>query len=111
MLRLKPKPEKRQEILAILHSLEEPLNFRQNCLVSELYEHQDEVHSILYLEQWNSQEAMYEHIKSDLYLRILLVMEMAIEEPEIFISEVNPRQGMELIQRLRGCDDSISTSG
>ena len=102
ILRLKPKPEKRQEILTILHSIEGPLNVRQNCLACKLYEAQEEEDNILYLEQWSSQEALYDHIKSDLYLKILMAMELAIEKPNIYISENARNQGMELIQKLRG---------
>jgi quinol monooxygenase YgiN len=104
ILRIKPRLEKRQDILTILHSLEGPLTARQNCLACELHEVEEDNGSILYVEQWNSREAMYAHIKSDLFLKILLVMEMAIEEPKISIGETDGEQGMQLIHKLRGGD-------
>jgi len=104
ILRLKPNPESRQDLLAILNSMRGPLNVRQNCLACELYETQEDDNNILYLEQWSSKEALYDHIRSDLYLKILMVMEMVVEEPNIYISEIASTQGMELIQKLRGCE-------
>lgn len=104
ILKLKPKPECRQDILDILQSLKGPLNVRQNCLTCDFYENQESDENILYLEQWTSKEALYDHISSDLYRRILMVMEMAMEEPKLYISEADSVQGIELIKKLRGCE-------
>jgi len=106
LLKIKPRAGKRKETLEILCSLRERLEGRQDCLACEVYEAYQGEGKILYLEQWRSAEALNSHIQSPLYLRILTAMELAAKEPEICFHEVAGSRGMDLIEALRGCDES-----
>jgi quinol monooxygenase YgiN len=104
LLKMNPEQGKRQEVVAIFRSLGGPLRVRQDCLACEVYEALEG--EILYLEQWRSAEALHRHIQSALYMRILTAMELAAEAPEIHFHEVAGSKGMELIEALRGCEQS-----
>lgn len=106
LLKIIPRPGKRKEALEILRSLRGRLEARQDCLACEVYEAYDSEGEILYLEEWRSAEALNRHIQSPLYMRIFTAMELAAKTPEICFHEVAGSKEMELIEALRGCDDS-----
>ena len=72
---------------------------KHGSVCSRVYKSYGDDDSILYIEQWKTKEALYRHIQSDLYRRILTVMELAKEAPDISFSEFE--EGLELIQALR----------
>ncbi|MCK6621879.1 MAG: antibiotic biosynthesis monooxygenase [Calditrichaceae bacterium] len=106
LLKINPRPGKRQDTLDILRSLQLPLQVRQDCLACEVYETREGKGEILYLEQWRNKEALSRHIQSTLYLRILTAMELAAEAPEICFHEVADSRGMDLIEEIRECEGS-----
>ncbi len=57
---------------------------------------------ILYAEQWRSEEAIFHHIRSSLYRRVLGAMEFSTRAPEVSFYFVSHTRGMELIHDLRG---------
>lgn len=77
------------------------MRIKHDCAGGRVYESYGEENCILYLEEWKTKEALYRHIQSDLYRRILSVMELAEETPCVEFHEFNEMQGMELIISLR----------
>lgn len=104
LLKMNPQPEKRQEVLDIIRSFRELLRVRQDCRACEVYEAEGGAGEILYLEQWRSEDALFRHLQSPLYMRILEAMELAVEAPEISFYGVSEITGMELIEKLRAGD-------
>lgn len=51
--------------------------------------------------KWESWEALDKYIRSDEYKKILAMMELASEPPEIKFVESLKTDGMELIQEIR----------
>jgi len=101
MLKIRPLPGKRRELLTILASMQEQLLIRHDCIVSEIYEPFGGEDEVFYLEQWRTKESLYRHIESDLYRRVLMAMELASESPQISFPELTNVKGMELIVALR----------
>jgi len=101
MLRVKALPGKRKEALEILRSLQKPLKLKHDCMECEIYESYGEVDWILYLEKWRTKEAMFRHIQSDLYRRLLSVMDLTEESPQLSFQELGEAKGMELVVELR----------
>ena len=56
---------------------------------------------VSFVQKWESQEALDEYIRSDAYRKILAVMELASEQPEIKFITASHKAGMELIEDLR----------
>ena len=101
MLTIKALPGKRQEVFDILRTIQEALSLKQDCLACEIYETYGEEDSILYIENWRNGISLNRHIQSDLYRRVLAVMELAAEPPTVSFRESHRVRGMELIMKLR----------
>lgn len=57
---------------------------------------------ILYAEQWQTEAALYEHIRSPIYLYLLAAIELSTQAPDIRFYFVSETKGMELIEAVRG---------
>ncbi len=101
LLRVKALPGKRKEALEILRSMQELLKLKHDCMACEIYESFGNEDWILYLEKWRTKEAMFRHIQSDLYRRVLAVMELTEESPQLSFQELSDVKGMELVVELR----------
>ena len=95
-------------MLAILRSVQGPTQVQPHCLACELYEEHDYSSAVLYLEKWDSEDAFQEHVRSELYRRILAAMELSKAQPEQSFHQVAATQGFELVKRLRGSNEADS---
>ncbi len=99
--KINPLPGKQQVVLDILRSVIGQTRVKSGCIDCAVYTNQGEGQTILYLEQWQSQEPLDRHIQSELYFRVLSAMELADEPPEIYFHEVSETRGFEYIKVLR----------
>jgi quinol monooxygenase YgiN len=102
LLELVPQPDKRTAILDVLATVEGLTRVKEGCIGCGVYEARGDEPTILYMEQWQTKEDLYAHIRSDLYFRILAAMELAVKVPNLRFHEVFEPMGMELIRNLRG---------
>ena len=70
-------------ILKIISSLAEKTRKASGCLSIHLYKDLQENDSFLLEEVWRTEEDLYLHICSEEYKNLLLILEMALTEPEI----------------------------
>lgn len=101
LLQLVPAARKREAVLDILTSVENLTRVKTGCINCAVYERCTDEREILYIEQWRSKEELYRHIRSNLYLRVLAAMELAMRVPDLRFHEVSEPTGMELIRSLR----------
>ena len=101
LIELTPTPDKREQILECLRFSVDRLGGKPGCLSSGVYQADDEKGTILYLERWESEEALHRHIQSNLYLGVLNAMDLAMEPREITFYEISDTKSMELIVALR----------
>ncbi len=101
MVRIIPKPERRQDVLDLLQSLQGPTGVKSGCMECGIYEEYGKRKGILYVEQWLSQETLQEHIRSTMYVRVLSALELASEPPDIYFYDVSRIEGLDLIESLR----------
>ena len=102
LLKITPKLQQRQEVLEILHCMKSPTSIQAGCLACEIYDAAGEDPAVLYLERWDSMDAVRRHIQSAAYARILATMEMSSKVPEINFYEVSHSWGLDLVEELRG---------
>ncbi len=101
LIRIVPLPEKRDKILEILVSVARHAKLLHGCTGCALCEESGDGNAVLYLETWESREALYRHVRSALYIRVLHAMDLASAPPEISFYEISGEKGLELIQELR----------
>jgi quinol monooxygenase YgiN len=101
LIRLIPIPEKREAILLILESMIPATLAKPGCIECGVYEEYDADRSILYSEQWLSEEELNRHIQSGLYLRVLTAIDLAKNQPQVCFHHVSNTDCESLIEALR----------
>jgi quinol monooxygenase YgiN len=101
-IRMKISPQKRGEALKILKSTVEGNRILPGCLSCRIYEDIVEDSVLMYEEMWKSQEELEQHLRSDEYRKVLLVMEMALSHPEVGFNTLSSSTGIEVIEKARG---------
>ena len=92
---------KQSEALEILANIRAQVQFEPSCISSRLYRGVDEARAIMVEELWESYQDILHHLQSDAYRRILLVIEMAEEPPDIRFDTIANSTGVELIESAR----------
>ena len=100
-IRIDPMPDKRQAVIDILMSVKTMTRLKPGCVHCDIYEEYGDGQKILYIEKWKTKKDMYQHIRSNLYLRVLNAMELASKSPEIFFHEDSETTGIEWIEEIR----------
>jgi quinol monooxygenase YgiN len=101
-LRLFPATEQRQQLLAALRSVLGPTQAKPSCLAAQVYEEDGYPTAVLYLEEWDSEPEFRAHVRSELYRRVLASIDLSKSVPELCFYQVSARQGLELVQQIRG---------
>jgi quinol monooxygenase YgiN len=100
-LRMLFSAEKFGEALKILSFISEQSSVQPGCLSSRVYRNGQNENVLMFEQLWNSQEDLERHLRSDAYRMVLLVLEMAIEKPEIRFDTILRSTGIETIERAR----------
>ena len=106
-IRMLIPPKRRGEVLEILSSLAERSRFDPGCISCRVY--QDvEVEPVVMLEQlWMSREDLERHLRSEEFRKVLLVVEMSLEPPEIRFDEISCSSGVETIEKARNFPERV----
>jgi quinol monooxygenase YgiN len=102
IIRLFPAARQRTQVLDLLRSIQDLTMPSAGCLGCWVSEQDYSQYHIRYVEQWESEEALHNHIRSDLYRRVLSAMELSKRQPEIVFYHADKSQGFELIEEVRG---------
>jgi quinol monooxygenase YgiN len=100
-LRLFPAPEQRRQTLATLRSVLGRTQVEPSCSAAQVYEEDGPEAAILYVEEWSSESEFRDHVRSDLYRRILAAIDLSRCAPEVSFYHVSKVQGLELVQEIR----------
>ena len=100
-VRMTIPPQKRDEALRILKSTAEQCRVLSSCLHCHIYQDVQENNAFLFEECWKTQEDLDQHLRSNEYHHVLLVMEMADEQPEIRFDIIASSSGIETIEKAR----------
>jgi quinol monooxygenase YgiN len=93
-------PQKRRgDVLNILSSVTERSRFEEGCINSRVYQ-DAEAEPVFMLDQlWESKEDLERHLRSEEFRKVLLVLEMSLEPPEVRFEEISRTSGVEAIER------------
>ena len=94
-------PEKQSEALEILRATIEQAQFEPGCVNCRIYRGVEDGRAIMLEELWMSEEDVQQHLRSDKYRNVLLVVEMAAEPPEIRFDNITHSSGVETIEQAR----------
>jgi len=100
-LRLFPAPEHRHQVLELLRSVQGPTQDKPCCLAAQVYEEDGHTGTILYTEEWDSEPEFCDHVRSELYRRVLATLDISTLAPELRFYSVSKAQGLELVDQIR----------
>jgi len=99
-------PRKSDEALKILKSIADQCRDEPGCLSCHIYEDLQEENVLMLEDVWRSEKDLDLHLRSDEYRNLLLVLEMALQQPEIKFYTITRQSGIETIEKARGATAS-----
>ena len=100
-IRMLIPPKRRREVIEILSSLAERSRFEAGCIGTRVCQDVEVESAILIDQLWKSGEDLERYLRSEEYRKMLLVVEMALEPPEIRFDEISRSSGVETIEKAR----------
>jgi quinol monooxygenase YgiN len=94
-------PKKHAEVLKILKAIAEQNRVLRGCLSCRIYKDIDEENAFVFEEMWRSEEDLKSHLRSKEYSQLLLVLEMALQHPEVKFNTITRQSGFETIEKAR----------
>ena len=99
-LRVALAPEAFAEASSTLRSLLGPVRAQPGCRLTRLLHDLDDDSVLEFVVEWLDLPDLEEHLHSPAFRRILAVMELACEKPQVEIDEIPHRWGMELVEQV-----------
>jgi quinol monooxygenase YgiN len=100
-MRVTASVRQRYEILRTLRSLAATTSGRRGCVSVHILQDVDNRSTITWTEEWDSEDDLTRHIRSDEYRALLAVIDMSTREPEIRFQTISRTAGMEWIAANR----------
>ena len=100
-LRVVVPARKRGEIHHALLSVLGPTEVQAGCMSCHLYQEAERPNAFTLVQEWATQTDLDRYIRSDLYQKVLAVMESASERPELRFDTVTHTAGIEAVQAAR----------
>ena len=95
-------PGEKADVIRVLDSIIGPTTAQPGCLFCRLYSNVNNDDDMLFLEKWDSRETLEQHIRSKEFRRILAAMEMANERPDLSLITTSKKEGLEMVENIRG---------
>ena len=100
-LRMAIPMQKRGEALKILKPMVARNQVQPDCVFCRICEDVLEDNILQFEEMWRSEEELERHLRSYEYHKVLLVLEMALKQPEIRFDTILSSTGIETIEKAR----------
>lgn len=102
-LKMIVQTERRSDLLETMRGMLEPARVERGCLSYCLYEDVENRNIFVLLEEWATQEDLEKHISKDKQ-RLLALMDLLSEQPELRFNTVSHTAGMDLIENVLTTD-------
>jgi len=97
-------PKSRSDLLETMRGMLEPARVERGCVSYRLYEDIENRNAFVLLEEWETQQDVESHIRSDNQRRLLGLMDLLSEQPELQFNTVSHKAGMDLIENVLKTD-------
>ena len=101
IIRLFPSTSQRTQVIDLLRSVQDLTLRVPGCLACWLSEEEYSPNRIRFAQQWESEQSLHHHLRSELYLKVLSAMELSKRQPEVDFYHTSRREGFELIEKMR----------
>ena len=103
-LRMTVRPEKRNDVIEAMRGMLEPTRVERGCLSYRLYEEVGNGNALILVEEWETQEDLERHLRTDNQRRLLELMDLSSEQPELRFNTVSHTAEMGLIETVLRTD-------
>jgi len=93
--------QKRGEALKILKNVTELCMYNPGCLSCNVYRDLHDNKVIVLEQAWKAKEDLDLHLRSEEYRNLLLILELALKQPEIRFDTISGTTGIETIEKAR----------
>jgi quinol monooxygenase YgiN len=100
--------EKRAELLQTLRSMTKQILKEKGCKGCNFYQAVEDENAFTLVEEWDTQEEMDNHMKSDMFGALLGTKNLLSEPPEIKFEVVSYTAGIEVVEKAR--EESLGLS-
>lgn len=100
-IRIAVVPAKREQLRRALGAWSGPTGVESGCLSCRIFQEESEPLAFCYQAQWNTQDDLLRHIRSEHYKRLLVLMDLGSEPPLVEFHTVAETKGLDLIERTR----------
>ena len=76
----------------------EPTRVERGCMSFNFYQDIEDEYTFTLVEEWETEAEFHAHIRKDSYKKLLLLMDLLSEPPEIKINTVSQRAGLEYVE-------------
>ncbi|HID75677.1 MAG TPA: antibiotic biosynthesis monooxygenase [Planctomycetaceae bacterium] len=101
-LRIVAPRRKRDEILRAFRLFAGPTRVERGCIRCHLYVDAEEEHAISYVEQWETEDDLVRHLRSDRYRNLVALIDVSIEPPEVRFETISRSVGLEYLAAVWG---------
>lgn len=93
---------RKKELARALRGMLEPVRHESGCLGFDLYVDTEDDNTYILVEEWETKEDFDRHLRGSDYRKLLVLMEILKDPPEICISVISQRSGMEYLEQVIG---------
>ncbi len=95
-------PNRREQVVQGLRSLAGRTRLKPGCVGCDLLESVESAGTFAYVEVWAKWLDFERHLRSEEYRRLLIVIELAAEPPDIQYRLISTVMGLEAVHAIRG---------
>ena len=100
-LRIVVNREKRGAALELMESLIGPMHLVPGCIGCRLYQDLEDENGLAIVQEFESETALHNFIRSNEYPKILTLMDLSSDPPEVLFDQISETEGIELVEDLR----------
>ena len=104
-LRIVASAERRDEIVQTFRSLVGPTEVKRGCLGCRFYQDVSDKNALTYVEEWQTQEDLQRHFRSDQYRKLLALIDLSTAPPELKFHTISETSGIEYLATVRTLED------
>ena len=94
-------PENRKEIQKTLNSLVSAIRIQPGCEGCYCGQNLENENTIFLFEEWQTETDLKRHLRSAQYKKVLALMDMSLEPPDIKFNTVSASRGIEVVIAAR----------
>jgi quinol monooxygenase YgiN len=94
-------PKDADQAVLLLLSVKENIQSKHSCHDCRVGLDASDTGLVHYQEEWESNDAFHQHIQSEEFRRVLIAVDLCIEEPRIVIGNLSGKMGFAYLRELR----------